>query len=160
MPSFFGHRNQPSFRIVILNMLLLKRDRSFAEVLNGVASPVVIIPAVSVNSADAIAVAARTHGFGVTIIEGRWAGESAQQLFVILVGNESQLLGAARRTIHETDSAANWFLLRRPGFYLLVEDANRSRELCVLLDDRFTLPNGRTFQFGAAYTSASFNKHC
>jgi hypothetical protein len=146
-------------------MLLLKTDRSFRDILQSAGSSVAIIPAsrpdvpdsANVQCANGIAVAARASAFGVTVIEGKWDGNLTRELFVVLVGNEAQVVGFARKAALEADAAANWFLFRRPGDDLVCENADRSREACGVTDDGFTLADGHIFQFETAYIPAQFN---
>jgi hypothetical protein len=146
-------------------MLLLKFASAFRDILADSAAPLVILSALRPDSqntanlqrANDLAVAATTSGFGVTVLEGRYDGGTTREFFVVVAGNETQVVGFARRVIRDSDTVADWFLFRRQDGELVREDGNRSREMCVVTDDGFTLADGRIFQFGTSYLPAQFN---
>jgi hypothetical protein len=146
-------------------MLLIKADKYPRDILVGVISPFAIVPASrpdlpnteNVERANNLAVAARTNGFGVTVIEGQWAGSDSRELFVFVVGNESQVVGFVRKMPFEADATANCFLFRREDGVFVRENSDRSREACVMNDSGFTLPDGRKFQLVTAFTPAPYN---
>ena len=77
-------------------MLLIKTNENFRQVLQGMYTPLVVLPASSPDEArDAskvrakgLALDARIAGFGVTVVESK-DGE----LFVLVSSNESQVVG-------------------------------------------------------------------
>jgi hypothetical protein len=146
-------------------MLLLKTDTSFRDILNGTSAPIAVLQAsrpdipdaANVQRANDLAVAAKIEGFGVMVIEGPSDARTAREIFVLVVGNVSQLVGFARKILNEAGSTADWFLFRRQNGDLVRENADRSRGVCLLDNKGFTLPNGRTFQFGRTFIPASFN---
>jgi hypothetical protein len=133
--------------------------------LNDAGSSVALIPASrphipeseNVQRANDLASFAKVNGLGVFVLEGRGLG-TAQELLVLVVGNEPQVVGFARRVIREADAATNWFLFERPGGDLMKENADGSREKCAFERDGFTLPDGDEFKLGTAYSSAQFNE--
>jgi hypothetical protein len=146
-------------------MLFTKIDKTFRDMLNDAGASVVIIPAsrphiadsVNVQRANDVALFARTKGLGVFVLEGRSLGTAPRELLVLVVGNEAEVVGFARRVTQEAEAAAAWFLFCRSGDDLVKENVDRSREKCVFQGDGFTLPDGGEFKFGTAYTPAQFN---
>lgn len=131
---------------------------TFSNFLDNAIFPVALIPASCTNSteaedqerADILAVTARIEGLGVVVLAGRMAG--AQEFFVLATGDESQVVDFARK-------AADWFLLRLADTDdLLRENADRSREKCIIRETGFVLPDGRTFEFAKAYRPDHVNR--
>jgi hypothetical protein len=146
-------------------MLFTRIDRTFRDMLDSTRFPIAIIPASrphvrdaeNVQRANDVALFARTKGLGVFVLEGRSLGTAPRELFVLVVGNEAQIVGFARRVTQEAEAAADWFLFCRPGDDLVKENVDRSREKCVFESDGFTLPDGGEFKFRTAYTPAQFS---
>jgi len=70
--------------------------------------------AANVQRADGLA-AARTSGFGVTLLDGSGAATVIRGRCVPVSGDESQIASFARNAIGEAGPAADWFLIRRRG---------------------------------------------
>jgi len=141
-------------------VLLLKVNRTFQQVLAGAFFPLVILPASTPGGsrdhgkfrANDLAVSARIAGLGVTVVESK-TGE----LFVMVSGNESQCVGFARKTLQELKTGEQWFLLLRDqNGPLLKEDSDRTREICTLTATGFTCPDQHV-EIVAAYVPAQRN---
>jgi hypothetical protein len=140
-------------------------DKTFRDMLDATGSAVAIIPASrpyirdseNVQRANDLALLSRANGIGVFVLEGCGAGTAARELLVLVVSNEPQVVGFARKVVREADAAASWFLFWRPGDDPIKESVDRRREKCVFESDGFTLPDGGEFKFGTAYTATQFN---
>lgn len=144
---------------VFLIMPLPPTDKTFRGMLYSTGSAIALIPATrhhiqdseNVQRASDVALLAKVNGIRACILEGRGAATALRELLVLVVGNEAQVVGFARKVVREADAAANWFLFCRPGGALLRENPDWRQFKCDLESDGFTLPDGFEFKFGAAW---------
>ena len=143
------------------SMLLLKTKRSFQEIMAGVFSTLVILPATKTGEtrdaskarANDLAVTARIAGVGAFVIES-----AKGELFVMGSDNESQCVGFARKMLKESRIAEPWFILLYDDKGLLyLETADRQRKTGKLTDIGFVLPDGLIIEIVANYTPAQNN---
>lgn len=144
--------------------MLLTRDRyyTFTRVFREATFPFVLVPICSPDKTeienlqlmDGVAWESRSAGNGTIGLDGRWTGGDGRVFFLLGRAGESHVVGFARRMIREGKAAEDWFAFRNDAGELLKENADRSREVCSLTGDGFTLPDGRRFQFEKAYTPA------
>jgi hypothetical protein len=146
-------------------MLLIKTTENFRQVLKGMYTPLVFLPASAPGEAreeakaraKGLALDARIAGYGVTVAESK-DGE----LFVLVSSNESQVVGFARKLLAESRTAEAWFLLLRTEkgpvtvTTLVKETADRTREASVLTKTGLVL-GGRAVEIVASYDPAQNN---
>jgi hypothetical protein len=143
-------------------VLLLKTKRSFQEIMAGVFTPLVILPASKAGESreeskarvNDLALAARMAGLGVTAIESTSGG-----LFVMASDNESQCVGFGRKLLTESKTAEPWFVLSMDGkgSSIVLETSDRNRKTGRLTPTGFVLPDDYSVEIAASYIPAQRN---